>query len=462
MIVYKFGGALARSKRGLEALVRILDEAQKREAIRARRAATGQSGIVLVASAIGHTTRYLARAAELAEEGRLKEAEDVLSRTVAQHEQLAATLRLDREAALFERFESISNQTASLLEGIAIVRELSLRTRDAVLAQGELLATALIEALLKDRGIPVRFIDARNIIVTDETFGHAVPNIKETGARTERAILPALRRSEVALVPGFIGATRDGITTTMGSESSDLSATLLASVLGATEVIIWKMLPGLYTADPEFVKAPKLIRTLTFDEAEELGRRGARVLFPAFAHPLRSGTTSLRIGTPFSKTFRHTVLQQELPDAGRPTKPLALAIEQRLVPVTIEASKEPAGRLRQSQTQHISNLHAMGILSWTTASESNILIRKEDRRAAIAELQAGDFHFSEGPPVSAVSLLLRKNGSDTTEFVSGMGRSLRSFRLYGILPVENSLVAIVQDSEGIPALRKLHRDVFGR
>ncbi len=146
MIVYKFGGALARSKRGLEALVHILDEAYKLEATRARRVKkTGGArmidhphGIVLVTSAIGHTTRYLARAAELAEEGKLREAEEILEKTIAQHRQLAESLVMDDEATLHDKFESISSEIAALLEGVAIVRELSPRTRDAILAAGEL------------------------------------------------------------------------------------------------------------------------------------------------------------------------------------------------------------------------------------------------------------------------------------------------------------------------------------
>ena len=188
MIVYKFGGALARSKRGLEALVKILNEAYKLEATRVRRTKKPSSvthGIVLVTSAIGHTTRYLALAAELAEDGWLPEAEESLNRTIAQHQQLAGSLGLADETALFDRFESIAGDIASLLEGVAILRELSPRTRDAILAAGEHLAIALIEALLRDREFPARFVDATDIIITDEQFGHAAPIMEEIAARAE-------------------------------------------------------------------------------------------------------------------------------------------------------------------------------------------------------------------------------------------------------------------------------------
>ena len=464
MVVYKFGGALARTKRGLEALVRIVREAAKREAMRARRnkKSGAVNGIVLVTSAIGHTTRNLARAAELAEEGRLREAEDMLDRVVEQHKQLAASLRIEDEADLFDRFDSISGEIAAWFEGVAIVRELSPRTRDAILASGERLASTLIEALLRDREIDVHPVPAANVIVTDEHFGHAAPIVDEIAERAEKCILPQLRRSRIVLIEGFAGATRDGITTTMGSESSDLTATLLASVLGAKEVVIWKVLPGLYTADPELVKTPKLIRSLSFDEAEELGRRGARILFPTFAQPLRSGETLLRIATPFGHAARHTTLQHEVITSARRTPPLALAIEQRLVPFIIAKKRMAPPKHLSRSASAFETVLANAAFSWSSAEEIHILIRKEEWRTVVRELAKLELSFTEGNPLAAISLIIRrvKNGTDAT-LLAAMARSLRNVPVRAILPFERSLIALVDDPDGLAALRKLHHDLFG-
>src|SRR5207247_6223529 len=118
---------------------------------------------------------------------------------------LASGLQLDREERLFDRFEDIAVDVRALLEGVAIVRELSPRTHDAILANGELLATALIEVLLKERGVPVRFVDARKVIRTDEHFGYAVPLIEETVERVHRFVTPHLHRGDVVLLQGFTG-----------------------------------------------------------------------------------------------------------------------------------------------------------------------------------------------------------------------------------------------------------------
>jgi aspartate kinase len=472
LLVYKFGGALARSKRGLEALVKILNEAYKFEATRARRAKNSgvTHGIVLVTSAIGHTTRHLALAAELAEDGWLPEAEESLNRTIAQHQQLATSLGLDDEVALLDRFEAIAADIAALLEGVAILRELSPRTRDAILAAGEKLAIAMIEALLRDREFPVRAVDASDVIITDEQFGHAMPLREEIASRAEKLIVPQLRKGHIVLTQGFAGATLDGITTTMGSESSDLTATLLAAALGAKEIVIWKTLPGLYTADPEFVKAPKLIRSMSFDEAEEMGRRGARILFPSFAHPLASSDVVLRIATPFSQHKGHTILERDSPSSRRSRKPLTIAMEQHLLLITLtpdasgaakrKGESAPVPRRRQER------IHAVisnAVLNWSSPEQVSALIRKSDRRAILRELSGSD--FTEGETLAAISLIVRKNGKDDPDSTNGsllgaIARSLRNFAVHAILPTSRSIIALVTDAEALPALRKLHHDLF--
>ncbi len=443
--------------------MRIIREAAKREAVRARRSKKPGAvhGIVLVTSAIGHTTRHLARAAELAEEGRLREAEDLLDRTIEQHKQLAASLRIEQEADLFERFDSISGEIAAWIEGVAIVRELSPRTRDAILAAGERLASALIEAMLRDRALPIHEVAAANVIVTDEQFGHARPVVEAIEARAEKLIVPQLRRGNIVLIEGFAGATLDGLTTTMGSESSDLTATLLARVLGAEEVVIWKVLPGLYTADPELIKTPKLIRSLSFDEAEEIGRRGARILFPTFAHPLMEGNTVLRIATPFGHAARHTLLQREVTTHARRTMPLSLAIEQWLVPLSIAKKLVEASPRMARQSSPLETALTGAAFSWASADEVHVLIRKDAWRAVARELSKRELSFSEGSPLAAISLIIRRveNGNDAT-LLAAMARSLRSFSVRAILPFERSLIALVDDAEGLAALRKLHHDLF--
>ena len=439
--------------------MKILREASKREAARAKRKSAGTHGIVLVTSAIGHTTRHLARAAELAEEGRLSEAEESLARIIEQHKQLAISLRIEADDRLFSRLDSTANEIEGWFEGVAIVRELSPRTRDAILAAGERLASALIEAVLRDRKFPVHALPAASSIVTDEQFGHAHPILEQIELHAQKLIVPQLRKGNIVIIEGFSGATMEGITTTMGTESSDLTATLLARVLDAEEVVIWKVLPGLYTADPELVKTPKLIRSLSFDEAEEIGRRGSRILFPSFAHPLLSRNILLRIATPFGHLSRHTKLQREAA-ATRKTSPLALALESRLVPISIQKNNSSA-KLRSKFTSS-EVLLQRSVVSWTSSDEIHALVRREELRSAARSLSSPDTRITQSEPVAALSLIVRRaTPDDVSTLVAQIARSLKSFHLHGILNYERSLIALIDEDEALAALRKLHHDIFG-
>ena len=465
MIVYKFGGATTRTRRGLDALIELVDRAHRSEVARRKRSRSSakspsQYGLVLVISAIGHTTRHLARAAELCASGNLALAEDSLERTLEQHRQLLRSLRLDAEAEVLARFDELGDEVSALLEGVAITRELSARSRDAIVAYGEHLATAIIEAALHEHGVPVHAIDAKEIVITDENFGHANPNYPEIASRVAKLVTPRLRRSEVVLTQGFIGATPDGDTTTMGSESSDLTGTLIAAALAAEEVVIWKTVPGIYTADPELVPDAKLIKALSFDEAEEIGRRGARILFPSVAHPIlrEECDTVLRIATPLARSERHTALQKSQP-AAKQEKPLAVALEQNLVLLKI--------RKATVQRPHVKRLGLEALLSeathvWFTSEEVRALVRKDQRTALMSRLSANGWSATSSDALGAIGIVLRgaPQNSSHSATMSTVLKSVRAIPVTAILTIESSIVVCVAEEAQLAALRKLHKDLF--
>lgn len=420
-------------------------------------------GVVVVVSAIGHTTRQLQRSAELARDGALAQALENLDRTLLQHDQLASTLRLLPPS--LKRFEEaitrVSKATVALIEGISITRELTARVRDSVLAQGEALAMALISVLLEERGLPLKVIDAQDVIITNEDFGSASPIMEEIEQRAKRSVMPWLERSNIVLIQGFVGATRDGRTTTMGSESSDLTGTILARALNAEEVVIWKSVPGIFTADPELVPQAKLIKSLTFAEAEELGRRGARILHPLVAHPLKLARQeiTLKVASPkATKTKQTSIGSEQL--SGR-SKPLAVAVEQNLVSVQMSALAESAAaklttlEARQSRHAFQKVLHTI-----SSSEKTTVFLKKEDRADFIARTKDRLPEAKDKKPLASVSLIFR-NGSDNEDLRDNFFKSLRGYAPLAIFPIENSLVAILDQERSVPALRKLHKDFFG-
>ncbi len=172
---------------------------------------------------------------------------------------------------------------------------------------GERLSCEIVAAALEQAGLPTRALDARAVFVTDDGFGRALPLMEDTGRKVRSTVVPLLEAGTVPVLGGFIGATRDGVTTTLGRGGSDWSASILGALLGAEEIQIWTDVDGMMTIDPRIVPAARVIPEVSFDEAAELAYFGAKVLHPA-THPARG-----REGDPRP--------HPELPEPRRPRHP---------------------------------------------------------------------------------------------------------------------------------------------
>jgi aspartate kinase len=473
MIVYKFGGATTRSIRGLERMTEIVRRTYEEQShSRSRR------GLVVVVSAIGHTTRRLRSIAEDAEAGKAIIAGETLERIIERHEQLAESLELSERAysAAVTTFRKLAAEIAKLVEGVTITRELSNRTLDAFLSKGEYFATALIGALFADNDIPVKLVDARDIVITDANYSSAAPDLEAIRIRTTERVLPILNDGRVVLTQGFVAGTKDRDTTTMGSESSDLTATLLGRALEAKEVVIWKTVSGIYTADPEYVPHAQPIRNLSFDEADELGRRGVRALFQNVARPLLSEDarhkTIVRVTSPEVKSARGTVIAASNGTVVRTPKPVALALEENIATVYVkpvsntEASKKKRSREAQLAYNKTQGIPAFALnrafYYWASDTEITISFRRDERRTLFRALKDAGYELQEEKPLAALSMLVRTRDAtqDLTSIRERLFRSLRSFPVRAVFPVESSFVVLLDEDRGVEALKKVHKDFF--
>jgi aspartate kinase len=251
------------------------------------------------------------------------------------------------------------------------------------------------------------------------------------------------------LTQGYIGATPEGDTTTMGSESSDLTATLIAGALAAEEVVIWKTVQGIYTADPELVPEAKLIKSLSFEEAEEIGRRGARILFPAVAHPIlrEEHDTVMRIATPMGRSERHTEMQRTLP-APRQEKPLGVAVDQNLLELRIRRALQAAPVITDAAHKRLGleRVLAEAAHVWFSGSEVRAIIPRERRSDLQSRLAASGWTVFAAEPVSAIGVVVRtptlKQGTvQEQKTMSTVVKSLRGFPVRAIFAIESSIVA---------------------
>ncbi len=278
--------------------------------------------IAVVVSAMSGVTDALIRAARRAAEGD-DQTYRAAQRTLAGQYRVALEYAVDDSAARTE----LRNQITSALNGFAdfcrsihILGELTPRALDAVASLGERMTAPIFAQALREHGARAESIEATELIVTDDRFTQASPLMDATREKTRTRLLPLLDAGAIPVVTGFIGATRGGVTTTLGRGGSDYSATILGSAIDADEVWIWTDVNGVMTADPRVVPDAQSIDEISYGEAAELSYFGAKVIHPQTISPVAEHNIPIRILNTFDPTHPGTRIVREPQKNGRTVK----------------------------------------------------------------------------------------------------------------------------------------------
>jgi aspartate kinase len=269
----KFGGSSVESAAAIERVASIV------KARAARRP-------VVVVSAMGKTTNRLLALASDAVNGKREDALWQLRELREYHlgharQLVAAADGPELETAIDEHFQEL----AELVKGLAVLGELTPRSVDAISSYGERLSSRIVTFAFRAAGMDAVHADARNAIVTDNRHTQAAPLYEQTYARLCDEVAPLARGGKVVVMGGFIGATEDGITTTLGRGGSDFTAAIVGAGIGAEEIQIWTDVDGMLTADPNTVPGAHRLKVISFSEAAELAYFGAKVLHPSTVLP---------------------------------------------------------------------------------------------------------------------------------------------------------------------------------
>ncbi len=262
MIVMKFGGSSVATA---DAIARVA------EIVRAR---LDQRPVVVV-SAMGKTTNRLLEIARAASAGQRDHALSLLYELRDFH--LAES---SMERTVEDHFQELSE----IVRGLAVLGELTPRSIDAVSSLGERLSSLIVTRTFQRAGLSAVHADARKLIVTDHRHTHAAPQFEPTYARLAGAI-PPLAAHSVVVLGGFIAATPEGVTTTLGRGGSDFTASIVGAGIGAREIQIWTDVDGMLTCDPTVLPGGHRVKRISFAEAAELAYFGAKVLHPATVLP---------------------------------------------------------------------------------------------------------------------------------------------------------------------------------
>ena len=317
MKVLKFGGSSLATPATIRDVGRILLGARRREPV------------IGVVSAFQGVTNQLLECARLAE--RADDAYEAAFEQIARRHRSAVTHLLggspkrlrDKGGAARVRaqVDALLAELRSTLQGIHLLRHCPPRALDMTASFGERLSALIVAAYL-DRTHPAVFVDARDLLVTDDQFTHATVQFPATNRRT-RAYFSRLfrgRKPVVPIVTGFIGATADGQTTTIGRNGSDYSAAIVGAAVGASVIEIWTDVDGVLSADPRLVAAAFVVPEMTYEEAMELSYFGAKVLHSATIAPAVAKRIPILIKNTFNPDAPGTLISRRAVDDGKLAK----------------------------------------------------------------------------------------------------------------------------------------------
>lgn len=339
--VHKFGGAALATAAGVANAAEIVARAASGGP--ARRA-------VVVASASGTATDALlaiARAAPVAAADQLR-AE--ICRIGELHEQLLEAVADAAERSALGRMIARSvDELDRTTSAACAAGEITPREVDRLLAHGERLSAAILAGALRAGGVRASVVDAAAILPTDGRAGCATPDLARATGAVRRELVPLLRDGVVPVVPGFIGCGDDGQVVTFGRGGSDLTATVLAATLAARDVILWKDVPGLLTADPRVVPGARVLARMDGRETAELASYGARVLHPRALAPL--GARTRVFIRPFALPgSAGTEISRGKPAGPHPARAIAATLDQVLVRISGRVPRQSPGLLARALT----------------------------------------------------------------------------------------------------------------
>jgi aspartate kinase len=312
MIVLKFGGTSVENAGAMKTAIDIIAREKHRKPL-------------IVLSAMAGVTNDLLSSAHRARDGELEAAQSTLNELVERHVLVLENVIEDRASIqrlileIRRRFEELK----TFCQGIAILGELTNRSLDAIASVGERLSSLIIAEGMRERGLPVEFIDARTVMITDERFCNAAPIFPQVEQQVHDQLAPLLKSGTIVVTQGYIGATKKGVTTTLGRGGSDYSAAIFGAAAGAEEIQIWTDVDGVMTADPRIVPSAKKLKVISFREASELAYFGAKVLHPSTILPAIAKNIPVYVLNARRPNSSGTLIVSDPPKANVPVKSIA-------------------------------------------------------------------------------------------------------------------------------------------
>ncbi|GMR10446.1 MAG: aspartate kinase [Anaerolineae bacterium] len=301
ILTMKFGGTSLGTADAIRQAAEIMKAARDSSADR----------VAVVASAVHGVTDELHQATTAAAEGDERYLQ-IIAELRDLHRRCAEALSEDESEAALAEIDELLEGFAGFCESVRVLGEAGPRALDHALSLGERMSVLLLAAALRQIDVAANAVNATDIIVTDDRFQDAAPELEATRRKVAENLTPILERGETPVITGFIGATPEGITTTLGRGGSDFSAGLIAACLESDELWIWTDVDGVMTADPKVVRSARTIEALGYQEVRELSYFGAKVLHPKTIQSVLASGIPIRVKNTFNPSHPGTLILPDL------------------------------------------------------------------------------------------------------------------------------------------------------
>ena len=446
-VVMKFGGTSVADADAVRRLIEI---------VRAQARRSGAPPVVVV-SAMSKVTDQVLRLAAEAGRGERQTlgagVDELRQRHLAAAEALVAP---DRRGAIVAAVEQQIEELRAMLTALAILREASPRSLDGIASAGELLSSRIVAGALATAGIDSAWVDARRAIVTDDHYTAASPVMAETAVALRREVVPLLEAGRVPVIGGYVGATSEGVATTLGRGGSDYSAAIIGAGLRVREIQIWTDVDGMLTADPRVVSRPQVVPHLSFSEASELAYFGAKVLHPSTILPAVADDIPVRILNSRKPDAPGTIITATPPQSDRPITALACKRNITVVEVTSTRMLMAHGFLRRLFEVFERYRTAVDVVTTSEVSVS-VTIDDDRRLEQIAEALREFADVTVEPQMAllcAVGENLRADPAFAIRMLAALDRI--PLRMVSQAASRRNVTVVLRDGDVAAAMSRLH------
>ena len=458
MKVLKFGGTSVANAENIKLVAQIV-------------AATDTDKMVVVVSALGGTTDLLLLAAQKASRQdatytvELREIEERHLHCIKQ------LIPVQSQSAILSKVKSELNILETLLEGAFFIGEITPRLSDKIVSYGELLSAYIISEYFHSRGFQSVYKDSREVIITDDTYGKARVDFEKTNALSRDYWESA--DFKITVVPGFIGATETGNTTTLGRGGSDYTAAVIAAAANAEELQIWTDVSGMFTANPKVVKQARSLAEISYEEAMELSHFGAKVLYPPTIHPVFSKGIPIRIKNTFDPAAPGTLITRNQNGQGKTVRGISNIAHISLLSLEGPGMIGIPG-ISKRFFEVMSEAGISVVLITQASSEHSICIGISDEDATRAvqrvnkafahEIALGHIKTVVAETNLAIIALVGDNMKShqglSGKMFSALGRNNVNIRAIAQGASERNISAVIDENDVKKALNTLHEEFF--